>query len=72
MSESQFLFLGFISTNKVLRIKEDCISTVLNGRESESVRELQSFLWFANLYRRFVKEYSSIEYSTKEMIKKVK
>ncbi len=36
------------------------ISTILNWTELGSIREVQSFLGFANFYRRFVKEFSRI------------
>ena len=41
-------------------MEEDRISTILNSPEPESVREVQSFLGFANFYRRFVKGFSRI------------
>ncbi len=40
-------------------MEEDCISTILNWPEPESVCEVQSFLGFGNFYRRFVKEFST-------------
>ncbi len=53
-------FLGFILTDKSDEIEEDRISTILNWLEPESVCEVQSFLGFANFYRRFVKEFLRI------------
>ncbi len=44
-------FLGFILTDKSVEMEEDRISTILNWPEPESVREVQSFLGFANFYR---------------------
>ncbi len=53
-------FLGFILTDKVVEMEEGRIFTILNWPEPESVREVQSFLGFANFYRRFVKRFSRI------------
>ncbi len=44
------LFLSFILTDKGVEMEEDRISTILNWPEPEYVREVQSFLGFANLY----------------------
>ncbi len=53
-------FLGFILTDKGVELEEGCISTILNWLEPESICEVQSFLEFANFYRRFVKGFSRI------------
>ena len=50
-------------------MEEDCISTILNWPEPESVCEVQSFLGFANFYRRFVKEFSRIAHPLTDMTK---
>ena len=63
-------FLDFIFTDKCVEIEEDCISTILNWPELESVREIQSFLEFANFYRRFVKEFFRIAYLLTDTTKK--
>ena len=54
------LFLNFIPTDKRVEMEEDCISTILNWPEPQCVREVQSFLGFANFYRLFVKGFSRI------------
>ncbi len=46
----RILFLGFILTDKGVEMEEACISTILHWPEPESVREVQSFLGFANFY----------------------
>ncbi len=66
----QILLLGFILTNNGVKIEEDRISTILNWSEPESVREIQSFLEFANFYRRFVKRFSSISHPLTDTTKK--
>ena len=64
-------FLGFILTDKCVEMEEDCISTILNWPEPESVLEVQSFLGFANFYRRFVKGFSRIAHPLTDMTKGV-
>ncbi len=53
-------FVRFIPIDKSGEIEEDRICTILNWPETESVCEVQSFLGFANFYRRFVKGFSRI------------
>ncbi len=63
-------FLGFILIDKGVEMEEDRISTILNWPEPESVREVQSFLGFANFYWRFVKEFPRIAYPLTDMTKR--
>ncbi len=51
-------------------MEEDRIFTILNWPEPESFREVQSFLWFVNFYRWFVKRVSRIAHPLKDMTKK--
>ncbi len=50
-------------------MEENRISTILNWPEPESVCYVQSFLGFANFYRRFVKGFSRIAYLLTDMTK---
>ena len=68
-SVTRLPFLGFILTDKGVEMEEDRISTILNWPEPESVREIQSFLGFANFYRRFVKGFSRIAHPLTDMTK---
>ncbi len=68
-SVTRILFLGFILTDQGVEMEEDRISIILNWPEPESVREVQSFLGFANFYCRFVKEFSRIAYPLTDMTK---
>ena len=69
-SVTRISFLGFILTDKGVEMEEDHISTILNWPEPESVREVQSFLGFANFYRRFVKEFSRIAHPLTDTTKR--
>ncbi len=64
------LFLEFILIDKGIEMKEDRISTILNWPEPESVCEVQSFLGFANIYRRFVKGFSRIAHPLTDITKR--
>ncbi len=70
------VFLGFILKDKSVEIKEDCISTILNWAEPESIFEVKRFLGFAYFYRRFVKVFSKIAHpltdTTEKAAKKTK
>ncbi len=46
----QFHFLGFILIDKSIKREIDCIHTILNLTELKSVHEMQSLLWFVNIY----------------------
>ena len=63
-------FFGFILIDKIVEIKEDCISTMLNLPEPESVCEVQSSLGLANFHCRFVKQFSRIANSITDMTKR--
>ncbi len=69
-SVTRIPFLGFIPTDKGVEMEEDRISTILNWPEPESVHEVQSFLGFANFYRRFVKKFSRIAHPLTDMTKR--
>ncbi len=51
-------------------MEEDHISTILNWQEQKSVREVQSFLRFANFYLQFVKGFSRIAHPLTDTTKK--
>ncbi len=53
-------FLGFVILAQGIKIKEEKIEVVRNWPESQSVRDIQVFLGFANFYRRFIKNFSKI------------
>ncbi len=66
---TRILFLDFILKDKGVGLENDRISTILNWPEPEFVREVQSFLGFANFYRRFVKGFSRITHPLTDIIK---
>ena len=53
-------YLGYILTPTGLYMAEDKIKTIQDWPEPRKVKDVQSFLGFANFYRRFIYNYSSI------------
>ncbi|KAI2644628.1 Transposon Tf2-6 polyprotein [Labeo rohita] len=53
-------FLGYIIDHHGVRMDEGKVEAVVSWTKPKSIKELQRFLGFANLYRRFIKGYSQI------------
>jgi len=53
-------FLGFIVTPQGVKMDKAKIETILNWPQPKNLKDVQSFLGFANFYRRFIKVYSEI------------
>ena len=53
-------FLGYVITDTGVEMEMDCISSIVNWPEPESVRKVQTFLGFVNFYRRFIQGFSFI------------
>jgi transposase InsO family protein len=63
-------FLGYIVSKDGLRMSQEKIKTILEWPPATSVKEVQSFLGFANFYRKFIKGYSQITHPLSEATKK--
>ena len=59
-AQHQVEFLGYLVSGKGIEITNDKIKTIQEIRPVSSLKEVQSFLGFANFYRRFIKGYSKI------------
>ena len=53
-------FLGYIMSSEGLTMAEDKIHTILDWPEPQKVKDVQSFLGFANFYWRFIHNYLEI------------
>ena len=53
-------YLGFILTKEGLEMDSSKVQTIQDWPEPRKVKDIQSFLGFANFYRRFISDYSDI------------
>ena len=53
-------YLGFILSPNSLLMNPGKVSAILEWPEPHKVKDIQSFLGFANFYRRFISDYSKI------------
>ena len=63
-------FLGYIIGRNGIMMAEDKVQAVLDWKTPESLTEVQSFLGFANFYRRFIQNYSRVARPLTELTKK--
>ena len=57
---SKVNFLSYIISENGIEMDQENIRTVLEWKEQTTVKEVQSFLGFANFYRRFIQGYSKL------------
>ncbi len=58
--EDKIQFLGFVVLAQGIRMEENKIEAIKDWLESQSVKNIQVFLSFANFYRKFIKNFSRI------------
>jgi hypothetical protein len=63
-------YLGHVIGGGTVRVDPKKIMAVQDWRTPKTVRDIQSFLGFANYYRRFVKDYAKIATPMTRLIKK--
>ncbi|ERF69956.1 hypothetical protein EPUS_08767 [Endocarpon pusillum Z07020] len=63
-------FLGYILTTSGIQMDESKVKAVQDWPQPKNVKEIQSFLGFANFYRRFIEGYSKITAPLTSMTKK--
>jgi len=65
-------YLGYVISPKGLRMDEEKIRTIKEWKEPTNVKGIQSFLGFANFYRRFIRDYSKITMPLSSLTRKEK
>jgi len=53
-------YLGYVISPQGLRMDEEKIRMIKEWKEPTNIKGIQSFLGFANFYRRFIQDYSRI------------
>jgi len=65
-------FLGYVIGRDGIKMAKEKVEAVLEWRTPKSLTEVQSFLGFANFYRRFIQYYSRVARPLTELTKKEK
>jgi len=63
-------FLGYVLGRNGIEMAKNKVEAVLDWKTPKSLTEVQSFLGFANFYRRFIQDYSRIVRPLTELTKK--
>ena len=63
-------FLGFVITTSGVEMDKKKVQTILDWPIPRNVRDVRSFLGFANFYRRFIRGYSAIAHSLTALTRK--
>jgi len=63
-------FLGYIIGCEVIKMSQEKVDAVLEWKTPRNLTEVQSFLGFANFYRRFIQDYSRVARPLTELTKK--
>ena len=63
-------FLGYVIGRNGFRVSQDKVEAILSWQQPTSLTETQSFLGFANFYRRFIQDYSKVEHPLTELTKR--
>jgi len=64
-------FLGYVIGRNGIAMSQEKVEAVLSWEEPKSLSETQSFVGFANFYRRFIKDYSRVARPLTELTKKM-
>ena len=63
-------FIGFTIGHNSIKMSANKVKDIIEWKEPRSVHEVQQFLGFANLYRRFIKGYSRVARPLSNLTKK--
>jgi RNase H-like domain found in reverse transcriptase/Reverse transcriptase (RNA-dependent DNA polymerase)/Integrase zinc binding domain/Chromo (CHRromatin Organisation MOdifier) domain/gag-polyprotein putative aspartyl protease len=68
--KAELMFLGFIIGRNGIKMDPKKIEAVISWPTPKTVKEIQSFLGFANFYRRFIAGYSKVASPMSDLTKK--
>ena len=63
-------YLGLIITTKGVQMDMEKVSVVLDWANPRNVKDVQSFLGFANFYRRFIRGFSGLAHPLTQLTRK--
>ncbi|MBW0582344.1 hypothetical protein O181_122059 [Austropuccinia psidii MF-1] len=63
-------YLGYVVSSEGLKMDSSKVWQILNWPQPRTIKALQSFIGFANFYRRFIKNYSKKITSLPSLLKK--
>ena len=65
-------FVGYLVSSSSIGMDRAKVSVVLDWPIPKSIKEIQSFLGFANFYRKFIKSYSMLTTPLTNLTRKTK
>lgn len=68
--KTEIKFLGYVVSREGLKMEKGKIEAVTSWPKPTTVKEVQSFLGFANFYRQFIQDYSKITAPLTQMTRK--
>ena len=63
-------YLGFVISPDGISVDHSRVETILSWPEPKNTHDIQSFIGFANFYRRFIKNFAKISVPLTDMLKK--
>ena len=63
-------YLGLIITSEGIKMDQEKLSAVLDWSIPENLKDIQSFLGFANFYKRFIRDFSKMAAPLNALAKK--
>jgi len=67
--QTEVEFLGYLIGREGIKMSQEKVEAVLEWKSPSFLTEVQSFLGFANFYRRFIQDYSRVAHPLTELTK---
>jgi RNase H-like domain found in reverse transcriptase/Reverse transcriptase (RNA-dependent DNA polymerase) len=63
-------YLGYLVSSEGISVEPARVETIISWPEPQNIRDIQSFLGFANFYRRFIRNFAKITVPLTDLLKK--